>query len=160
MSAKALKLGALGGVLGGAVMAIWTMIVFWLTGVGFWTPLNLIAHTVWRSAPLDATFSWGGPLLGMAVHLAMSILLGVVLAALVSATPGLARKPGATGIIGMVYGLGVWLVMQYALWPALDDAAADRFTPWVFAVGHVIYGLHLGVCLAGVGSRSTRQPVR
>jgi hypothetical protein len=28
---------------GGVVMAMWSMIVLWLTGSGFWTPLNLSA---------------------------------------------------------------------------------------------------------------------
>jgi predicted lipid-binding transport protein (Tim44 family) len=64
MNQQALRSGALGGMLGGAMMAMWSMIVLWLTGVGFWTPLNLIAHTLWRGAPLGATFSWGGLLLG------------------------------------------------------------------------------------------------
>jgi hypothetical protein len=57
MNRQTLHSGALGGMLGGAMMAMWSMIVLWLTGVGFWTPLNLIAHTLWRGAPLDATFS-------------------------------------------------------------------------------------------------------
>jgi hypothetical protein len=57
MNRQTLHSGALGGMLGGAMMAMWSMIVLWLTGVVFWTPLNLIAHTLWRGAPLDATFS-------------------------------------------------------------------------------------------------------
>jgi hypothetical protein len=36
MNRQALRLGALGGMLGGAMMAMWSMIVLWLTGVGFW----------------------------------------------------------------------------------------------------------------------------
>jgi hypothetical protein len=34
MNRQALRSGALGGMLGGAMMAMWSMIVLWLTGVG------------------------------------------------------------------------------------------------------------------------------
>jgi hypothetical protein len=44
-------------------MAIWSMIVLWLTGTGFWSPLNLIAHILWRGAPLGAAFSSGAQVL-------------------------------------------------------------------------------------------------
>jgi hypothetical protein len=41
---------------------------------------------------------------------------------------------------GMVLGIAVWLVMQHGLWPAVDAAAAPRFNPWVFALGHMMFG--------------------
>jgi hypothetical protein len=87
MNRQALRSGALGGMLGGAMMAMWSMVVLWLTGVGFWTPLNLIAHTLWRGAPLDATFSWGALLLGMVVHMMMATLLGMVFAVVAGRYP-------------------------------------------------------------------------
>jgi hypothetical protein len=46
----------------------------------------------------------------------------------------------------------VWLVMQYLLWDAIDPAAAERFTPWVFAIGHLMYGLVTGLAIAGARS--------
>lgn len=52
------------GTAGGIVMAIWSMAALLASGAGFWTPINLIAHTFWRGAPLDgssrsARRSWG-----------------------------------------------------------------------------------------------------
>lgn len=35
MNRQALRSGALGGMLGGAMMAMWSMLVLWLTGAGF-----------------------------------------------------------------------------------------------------------------------------
>jgi hypothetical protein len=138
MNRQLLRSGALGGMLGGAMMAMWSMIVLWLTGVGFWTPLNLIAHTLWRRAPLDATFSWGALLLGMVVHLMMATLLGMVFAVAAGRYPtSRATLLGA----GAVYGVVVWLLMQYVIWPLVDAAAATAFTAWVFAVGHLLYGM-------------------
>ena len=40
------------GIAGGAVMAVFSMMMLWLAGSGFWTPLNLIAPTFWRTAHL------------------------------------------------------------------------------------------------------------
>jgi hypothetical protein len=61
MDRQALRSGALGGMLGGAMMAMWSMIVLWLPGVGFWAPLNLIARTVWRGrhwTPRSVGVAW------------------------------------------------------------------------------------------------------
>jgi hypothetical protein len=41
----------------------------------------------------------------------------------------------------MAFGLAVWLVNQYVTWPAIDRSAAQAFTPWVLAVGHLLFGL-------------------
>lgn len=162
MSSDALKRGALGGLLGGVVMAMWSMIVMWLIGVGFWTPLNLLAHTFWREVPLDGAFSWPGLLIGMVVHMMMSVVLGLVLAALVGATGRVGGSPIGLAAVGMAYGLVVWLVNQYGIWPLIDRAAAEAFTPWVFAVGHLMFGLVAGLALAGavVPGRRTAPGVR
>jgi hypothetical protein len=91
MNKQALTRGALAGMAGGVVMAMWSMIVLWLTGSGFWTSLNLIAHTLWRSAPLDGSFSVGALVIGLVVHMMMSMVLGMMLAAIV----GTVRALGA-----------------------------------------------------------------
>jgi hypothetical protein len=63
MSAVNARVGALAGLLGGVVMAMWSMVAFAATGAGFWTPVNLIAHTIWRghqsmAAPASAPRCW------------------------------------------------------------------------------------------------------
>ncbi len=70
--------GLAGGIAGGMVMAAFSMIALWVVGSGFWTPLNLIAHTFWRTAPLDGTFSAGALVIGVAVHMTMAILVGTL----------------------------------------------------------------------------------
>ncbi|AEA23552.1 hypothetical protein ATK30_4935 [Amycolatopsis echigonensis] len=147
MNKQALTRGALAGMAGGVVMAMWSMIVLLLTGSGFWTPLNLIAHTLWRSAPLDARFSIGGLVIGLVVHMMMSMVLGMVLAAVVGAVKPLGGDQVRRAATGMVFGIVVWLVMQYAVWKAVDPAAAPLFTPWVFALGHLMYGAVAGLGL-------------
>jgi hypothetical protein len=144
MRRSTLGAGAVGGLVAGIVMAMWSMIVLWLIGEGFWTPLNLIAHTFWRDAPVGATFSAGAMILGAIVHMMMSIILGIVYAWWAERS-----RSGPPLIVAgaVVYGVVVWLVNQYVLWPLIDSVAANAFTPWVFGVGHVMYGLVLGLAL-------------
>jgi hypothetical protein len=52
-----------------------------LTGGGFWTPVNLIAHTFWRHAPLDGRFSAPALIIGLALHMTVAMLFGTVIAA-------------------------------------------------------------------------------
>lgn len=148
MSGSVLRAGAIGGLLGGVVMAMWSMIVLAIIGEGFWTPVNLIAHTIWSGAPLDGAFSWGALLLGLAVHMMVSIGLGVAFAV---AAQFAGRLAGSRTMVlggGMVFGIAVWLVNQYLIWPALDSAASDAFTPWVFAIAHLMYGAVVGLLVA------------
>jgi uncharacterized OsmC-like protein len=114
------------------------MFSLWLTGTGFWTLLNLITNTVWRAAPLSARFSVLALVIGLAVHVMMSVLFGVLIA--VAAW----RLPGARSLViagGALFAAVLWAVMQYGIWRAVDPAAAGVITPWVFAVAHLIFGM-------------------
>ena len=51
MNARKIFQGALLGAAGGMAMAMWSMIALAATGDGFFAPVNLIAHAVWRDAP-------------------------------------------------------------------------------------------------------------
>ncbi|MGH3432905.1 MAG: hypothetical protein ACRDQB_08735 [Thermocrispum sp.] len=148
MKQQALVRGAVAGMVGGVVMAMWSMLALLASGEGFWTPLNLIAHTFWRGAPLDGTFSFGALVLGLVVHMIMSMMLGVLGAAAVRLVRGVPSTRGALAALGMAVGLVVWLVMQFAIWQAVDEAAAEAFTPWIFAVGHLMYGAVTGFGIA------------
>lgn len=114
------------------------MIMLWLAGSGFWTPLNLIAHTFWRAAPLDGRFSAPALIIGKAVHMTMAMLFGIPIAATAH------RLPAARSVViagGMLFAALLWTVMQYGIWRALDAATAQAFTPWVFVVAHLLFGM-------------------
>lgn len=156
MSARVVRAGIAGGIAGGAVMAVFSMTMLWLAGSGFWTPLNLIAHTFWRAAPLDGTFSGPALVIGMAVHMMMAMLFGTLIAAAAY------RLPAARSLViagGMLFAAGLWAVMQYGIWRAIDAAAAQAFTPWVFAVAHLMFGM-LAAMFAGIGIEDADPPPR
>jgi predicted permease len=157
MNTQAVVRGALAGMVGGMVMAMWSMVALWLTRSGFWQPLNLIAHTFWRGAPLDAKFSLGAALLGLVVHMMISMMVGVVFAL------GVQRIHGnltAVAGLGMIAGIVIWVVMQYGVWRVVDADAAKAFTPWVFAVGHAMFGAATGLVVGARGAAPAERSTR
>lgn len=137
MQSKDVRDGALLGMAGGAMMAMWSMIALAVSGDGFWTPVNLIAHTVWRGAPLDGAFSAGGLALGLMLHMMLSAMLGVGIVTM-------ARPAGHSvgAVVGVAFGVtAAAYVGQLVLWHAIDDASASAFTGWVLAVGHVAFAM-------------------
>jgi hypothetical protein len=156
MNTRILRAGVAGGLAGGAVMAMFSMITLWLAGSGFWTPLNLIAHTLWRSAPLDGRFSVAAVVIGVAVHMTMATLFGTVIAA------AAARLPASRSLViagGMLFTAMLWTVMQYGIWRAVDATAARDFTPWVFAVAHLLFGM-MAASWAAIGIPDADRPLK
>jgi len=156
MNARVLRTGIAGGAVGGAVMAAFSMVMLWLAGSGFWTPLNLIAHMFWRSAPLDGRFSVAALVIGAAVHMTMAMLFGTLIAAAAFRVP-VARSLVIAG--GTLFTAVLWAVMQYGIWRAADAAAARDFTPWVFAVAHLLFGM-LAASWAAIAVADEDRPRR
>lgn len=149
---RTVALGALGGFGAGIVMIGSSMIAFTLTGQGAWAPLNYIAHTAWRAVPLDGRWSLTGVVVGGIVHLAVSVFLGMLLAAVFSGKKH--RLSSATVLfIGVAYGMLLWMVNHLVLWPRIDRAAAEAYTPSVFLTSHLLYGLVLAICLVPILAR-------
>lgn len=135
---RALRIGVPAGVAAGLVMAIWSMVAMWVTGSGFWLPLNLVAHTFYRAAPLDGRFSAPALVVGLAVHMTVATAFGTAIVALVR------RLPGHRSLViagGIVFAVVVWPVMQYGVWYSIDEAAAEGFNDWIFAIAHLAFGL-------------------
>ncbi|HLJ99509.1 MAG TPA: hypothetical protein VKU39_06330 [Streptosporangiaceae bacterium] len=135
---RAVRIGALAGVVAGVVMAVWSMAIMWMTGSGFWIPLNLIAHMFYRSAPLNGAFSGPALIIGLALHMTVAVMFGIAITVLVR------RLPAARSLViagGILFIAVVWPAMQYGVWYSLDEPAAEGFTDWVFAVAHLIFGL-------------------
>ena len=144
---QALRVGVPGGIVAGAVMALWSMAAMWVTGAGFLTPLNLIAHTFYRAAPLNATFSAPALVIGLAVHMTVASVFGVGIAALAQRLPGRRTLVIAGGILFVAV---VWPFMQWGVWYKIDEVAAEGFTEWIFAIAHLIFGV-FAAGLASIG---------
>jgi hypothetical protein len=118
------------------VMAMWSMIALAATGDGFFAPVNFIAHAVWRDAPLDGGFNGAALVLGMVIHLMVSMMLGVVIA--------VGGSRAASTLFATTVSIGVPMIAwagQLVAWEAIDSDARELFTPWVLFVGHLMFAM-------------------
>lgn len=151
MLLRSVRAGVPGGIIAGVVMAAWSMAAMWVTGAGLWTPLNLVAHTFYRSAPLGAAFSAPAMIIGLAVHTVVAVIFGIAIALLAGRLPGARAQVIAGGILFVAV---VWPVMQWLVWYQLDPVAAQALTAWIFAVAHLLFGLIAGG-IASIGIDNT-----
>ena len=154
MSRRILRFGVAIGLVGGGVMATFAMVTMWATGHGFFTIVNLFAHTFWSGAPLDGTYVLAAFELGLAIHLVISIGIGITIAAVTEA-----GQLDATVVFVLAVGIGAgaWIVQAIA-WPAVDADAHAAFTPWVLGVAHLVFALGAAWLLTALEGRTDEAP--
>ena len=125
--------GLLNGVAAGVVMAIYVMISGVLTGAGLAATLS--AFDLGQGA---------SPVRGALIHLAVAAIYGMVFS-LIYRLIGRGRSISRGGdvLIGVAYGLLLWLITQVAFAGGISVALSSL--PAVhFAVAHALFGLTLG----------------
>src|SRR5437588_11848359 len=128
-----LLLGATVGMIGGILMALFTMLATTTyLQMGFFTPLYAIAAPLIGQQPLSTSLKQGGfyfalgpALLGLVVHLLWAALWGLIFGLLAHR---LHLTGGVSIIVGVVYVVVVMLVLLVIVVPVLG--APD---PWVLA---------------------------
>ena len=123
--------GALAGLVAGIAMALWQMIDSAATSNGFWTPLNLCMAA------------------GMILHLAFSVLVGIVFITILFGLrrAGLGLLRTAPGYIGAaIAGAALlYVVMIYLVLPWANPLMCHMTPRGPFFIGHLIYGLIFGL---------------
>jgi len=169
---RAVVIGAVAGVIASVVMAVYAMIAAWTKDTGFFTPLYHIA-SLWadqdammKSMMADGedsdafTFVFDTALLGAFIHMMTGAMYGAVFGLAVSKLRlGTAVLAG----VGVVYGA---IVFAMSTWVGLAIAAAlfdsgdqiknmAEMAGWgTFVVEHLLYGLVLGLLVAGARIRT------
>lgn len=138
---KRLLQGALGGLLGGVVMAVISMSVSLLQGPGLWMPVKLIGGFV---LGLRAINSVGGfdvmPIVsGLAIHMLVSAGLGGLFGLLVVSLPKV-----TVALYGVVYAIAIWFLALFIVLPVADPLLVHNTNPVFFALSHIAYGAVLG----------------
>src|SRR6266487_6022321 len=162
-----LLLGALAGVIGGVLMALFSMLATaTYLQMGFFTPLYAIAAPLIGPQSLMSSLQQGsfylapGPaLLGLVVHLLWAALWGVIFVLL-------ARRLHLTGgvaiISGLVYGVLVMLVMIFIVVPIVGAPNLLQLLgsfSFIFA-NALFYGLPLGLWPVVQPQLFAAQPAR
>lgn len=148
LTREVVQAGTIGGLIGGVAMALFATIYDAIVGYGFWTPVRAIAATVLGH---DATTMGASAiLLGLVIHLAVSIVFGIIFAAITTRD----MPPAAAIAFGMFAGLTILVVMSLVVLPLINPTARARLM-WgtyprslpvlVAFVIHLLYGLGLSL---------------
>ncbi len=141
--------GVMGGLIGGILMGMASMLIFWLRDLGFWYPLRLIATLVrWPDAAAERGFELGPVLVGIIIHMALSMMFGVALTWIGR------RLPWQAVLRAVVLSLVLWVITNFIVLPLVDQTFYDQSPAWIFAIGHVMYGLGLGGYLLSQRARA------
>lgn len=131
---------AIWGLVAGVIMAMFTMMITWAMGMGFLTMLAMIAAVLAPTATIGGA-GLGVLVLGALIHMALSMMFGVLYAVIVNSVT---HEFVGTGI---AVGLGLWLVNFYILGLVIPGAhmMAQHEPVWLAAASHLIFGFTLGV---------------
>jgi hypothetical protein len=116
-------------------------------GYDIWFQLKAIASlALGPSAIAQAGFVAGPVLAGLAIHLAVSALLGALFEIVMRRMMGLPSDLGVPAVTGLSFGLLIWLV-AYLVVPALAPQLMAVYAP-VFIIQHIVYGTVTGLAYA------------
>jgi hypothetical protein len=137
---ESLYAGVVAGLIAGLVMAVAAMFFALLMGQEIWTPLKMVGITIVDDAWIAQTGFYATPVL---TGLILYLVFGGVFGAIFSYFGGRLSVASAAGR-GIIYGLALWVFMQFILLPIANPTLADTAV-FPFALSFVIYGALLGL---------------
>ena len=158
-----IKGGAVGGLIAGAVFAMFEMVIAAVQngGAAFFMPLRMIGAMVLGAEALEPSYelATAAPV-GALVHMALSVIFGILFGLALSAIPALGRAAGGLVVAGAVYGLLLWLANFYAIAPPAGwDWFPEGTDKLVQFLAHtVFFGAVLGLYLNRVERRPGEAP--
>lgn len=138
--------GIKGGLVGGFVMPIPTLIYGWLSGHGIWWPVNLLTGMVLpgvdsMNAEELEEFHLTLLVLGVVIHCVVSLILGLIYGVLMPTLPNL-RKPLAWGALLMPL---LWTAVSYVALGSVNPGVCEGIEwPW-FVTSQLVFGLMAAV---------------
>lgn len=113
-----LRVGVTGGLIAAVAMMLGEMVITLVMGMDILMPPRMMAGILLGPGALDPAQVdvMSAMLAGMMVHLVLSMIYGIILATVVAAVPAL----GTIGsiLLGLVFGLALWVVNFYIIAPA------------------------------------------
>jgi hypothetical protein len=132
-----LKAGSAAGVLAGASMLLFVMFAAGWRGFGVLAPVQAFAGLFLGRGALGG--GWGPSLLGLAVHGAVSLSLGVLFTAIALRRTGPIESVGA----GVMLAVIAWAVLTYVVVPLTNPALREVTgeVPIAWFGGNVVFGM-------------------
>ncbi|TWT38717.1 hypothetical protein [Blastopirellula retiformator] len=136
--------GIKGGLAGGAVMAVVASLYGLFSGRGFWYPINLLAAMILpgfadNTVAELAQFSMAALIIGVVIHLATSLMVGLFFGVL------LPTLPNSPVFWGGVVGPLLWSALIYAFMGVLNPVMSQFVSwPW-FIASQFAFGIVMGM---------------
>jgi hypothetical protein len=150
--------GLKGGAAGGIAMIVPALLYGYISHRSIWYAVNLLGGAGvghWRNPTTAdiAAFHWSGLLMASVIHVAASLLVGLLYGALLPMWP---KHPIVLG--GIVAPL-VWTGVLHSALVVINPAFNARISwPW-FAVSQLFFGIVAGIVVARTGRIRTYQPL-
>ena len=134
--------GAWAGFIGGGVMIVVMMCLYFTGSQGFWEPPKIIGSMLLGPG---AVFGGAGAVVfGLFWHMVLAMGFGALFGAAMALFFGRRQPVVVTLILGVIYSGLIWALSQPAVLLALTPWVAQNLVPWIFRGGLVLYGLTLG----------------
>lgn len=148
--------GLKGGAAGGIAMIIPALLYGYVSQHSIWYAVNLLGGAGvghWRNPTTAdiAAFHWNGLLIALVIHIATSLLIGLLYGALLPMWP---NRPILLG--GIVAPL-VWTGVLHSTLGIINPAFDARINWAWFAVSQIFYGVVAGVVVTRTGRIRTQQ---
>lgn len=133
--------GAVGGLIGGMVMAMVAMLYTLVAQGDLLAPLKQMGATFFRSDSGSA----GSLIAGLMLHMMMSVVFGIVFALIVR---GRATGSGPLFVAGMIFIAVEWAIARFVVLPLVDEPLVATFGAIGGIIAHAMYGAVLALWLA------------
>ncbi len=157
------RAGIVVGIVAGTAFILTEMFFAHMLGNSLLTPLRLISTIVLGTQAMLRDYNAIASLaIGVLVHYALSILFGVISAAIFALV--IRRGGGGAGprefvVLGFLDGMVVWIVDFYLIAPRWFPQFAQLNPFWNGFVAHAIFGVVLGLGFAANANRRARAIV-
>lgn len=136
--------GAIAGLAGGIAMMFTAALIADSLGRDTWLEARQIAAVFYG----DAAASGMGPVLvGTLVHLLVSALLGAAFGIVSRRVLRLTSDFGTPVLVGMIYGMLIWMAAYFVVLPIANPALLDTYQP-SFIIQNLVYGVVAGLVYA------------
>jgi RNA polymerase sigma-70 factor, ECF subfamily len=137
--------GAIAGLIGGLAMLIAGLLLSLASGQSIWLPLRCIAALVLGAAAMANTGSSLAPVaIGAAIHLLTALVFSILFRLVCQWIGHPPTRAGVPLLVGLAYGLLLWLIAIVCIVPRLDTWLAE-IAPLSFFLQHLVYGGVLGL---------------
>jgi hypothetical protein len=150
------RVGAIAGLAGGMMMAMWQMVVGAIaqepTAVAgidssFWTAVTSIPSVIFGTDWFHGSFDFGAVFVGLMGHMMNSAMLGIVGVGIATTLLGSRPSPGHAAVFGMTFGLILELVVVNLVVNQLQtiDTLYTSTPEWSWWVAHAMFGATVGL---------------